>query len=155
MKFKPGEITELTTYLKPLLEQPEVQRMRAFMQHGNTDCLRHCVAVACWSYYLAKRLRVPVRVESLIRGAVLHDYFLYNWHQYKKAKVGGMHGTTHPKTALKNALQSFNLCPVERDIIEKHMWPVTIRPPRYREAWFVHQLISRRWRDTQDFCHCL
>ena len=40
---------------------------------------------------------------SLVRGALLHDYFLYDWHQPHKEY--GLHGFTHPSTALRNAVQ--------------------------------------------------
>lgn len=137
MKLKPNEIAELSNLLKPILNDSNTQQMSRFMQHGNTTCLEHCVAVACWSYYIAKRLHVYCCFESLIKGAVLHDYFLYNWHIYKKSKPRGIHGFTHPKVALSNAKQSFELNKIECDIIEKHMWPVTIRIPKFKEAWIV------------------
>ena len=34
-------------------------------------------------------------------------------------------------------MQNFDLNEVEKDIILKHMWPLTIRFPRYREAYIV------------------
>ena len=39
--------------------------------------------------------------RSLIRGALLHDYFLYDWHD--KNKPAKFHGFTHPKIAFENA----------------------------------------------------
>ena len=42
------------------------------------------------------------------------------------------------RRALENARREFTLSPVEQDIIEKHMWPLTLRrPPRYRESVVV------------------
>ena len=31
----------------------------------------------------------------------------------------------------------FAISPIEADIIKKHMWPLNIKPPRYREAMIV------------------
>lgn len=36
-----------------------------------------------------------------------------------------------------NAMQEFELSEVEKDIIRKHMFPLTLIPPRYRETWIV------------------
>ena len=38
---------------------------------------------------------------------------------------------------LKNAMKHFRLTPIEEDIILKHMWPLTIKLPRYRESYLV------------------
>ena len=73
--------------------------------------------------------------QALIRGALLHDYFLYDWHD--KANGHHWHGFTHPGTALHNASEDWKLTPVEREIIKKHMFPLTPIPPTCREALLV------------------
>ena len=40
--------------------------------------------------------------------------------------------------ALKNAMRDFELSVREIEIIQKHMWPLTIIPPTCREAWIVN-----------------
>ena len=65
---------------------------------------------------------------------MLHDYFLYDWHVGKGHKI---HGFTHPKAALINAQEDFNLTKRERDIIVKHMFPLTPIPPKYKESIIV------------------
>ena len=44
---------------------------------------------------------------------------------------------THPMTALRNADRDFDLTDTERDIIKKHMFPLTVIPPTCREGWIV------------------
>ena len=39
--------------------------------------------------------------------------------------------------ALDNAQRDFHLNAVERDVIRKHMFPLNLRPPRYRESVLV------------------
>jgi hypothetical protein len=70
-----------------------------------------------------------------VRGALLHDYFLYDWHE----KDGGhrLHGFRHPAFALYNASKDFSLNRKERNIIARHMFPLTVLPPRCLEAWIV------------------
>ena len=45
---------------------------------------------------------------------------------------------SHPKKALDNALQHFDLTSLEQDIIVAHMFPVApTRVPKYLESWLV------------------
>ena len=48
-----------------------------------------------------------------------------------------MHGLRHPGIALKNAKKHFDLTFIEYDIISHHMWPLTLSPPRSKEAYIV------------------
>ena len=98
---------------------------------GDTSCLLHTIAVAYYSERLAGRF--SARRNELIRGALLHDYFLYDWHDGLPERR--VHGFTHPSAALRNALDDFELTEVEKDIIKKHMFPLTLTPPKYRESW--------------------
>ena len=68
-------------------------------------------------------------------AALLHDYFLYDWHD--KDPSHRLHGFTHPRRALENAAADWELTDRERDIILHHMFPLTPLPPRSREAWLV------------------
>jgi uncharacterized protein len=47
------------------------------------------------------------------------------------------HGLEHPRIALANAEAQFTLNAVERDCILRHMWPLTLVPPRYLESFIV------------------
>ena len=115
---------------------------KEFIQHGRISVYTHSRNVARMSLRIALALgRTGNKVDrrSLRRGALLHDYFLYDWHE-KRISIRSplkMHGFTHAGTALKNAQRDFRLNARERDIIEKHMFPLNIRPPRCREAVIV------------------
>lgn len=109
--------------------------MDAFVQHAEVSTLEHCISVAYLSLWFGEKLRWRVDRESLVRGALLHDFFLYDWHEKSGRK--GLHGFTHPHAALLNAEARFHLNDRERDIIVKHMWPLTPVPPRCREAFLV------------------
>lgn len=106
-----------------------------YIQHGRTSVYRHCIAVAYISCMIAAKLNLVVEIHQLIRGALLHDYFLYDWHEHDSSHR--LHGFTHPKKALRNAVRDFNLSETERDIIKKHMFPLTIVPPAKKESWIV------------------
>jgi uncharacterized protein len=47
------------------------------------------------------------------------------------------HGLEHPRIAVANAKKHFSINDIEEDIIKKHMWPLTIVPPRYKESYIV------------------
>ena len=64
-----------------LLAFSEVQSMRGFLQHGCVSTLEHSLSVAWNSFALCRRLGLSVDERSLIRGALLHDFFLYDWHE--------------------------------------------------------------------------
>lgn len=127
---------EFIRILQELLRQEQVLEMRKFIQHGNTTTLAHCFVVAYYSYRLALLLPMRFHYKSLIRGAMLHDFYLYDWHIPDPSHR--LHGFVHPRFALNNARQYFILEPMEEDIILKHMWPLTLHAvPRYRESLIV------------------
>lgn len=119
----------------PIIENEKVKRMDKYIQHGDTSCMEHCIAVAYISFYIAKKLHIRCDYTSLIRGALLHDYFLYDWHE--KDESHKWHGFHHAKKALRNATRDFDLTSIEMDIIEKHMFPLNIKLPKYRESYIV------------------
>ena len=112
-----------------------MRRERGLLQHGGVSCYDHSVRVACLSVELARRLRVSVDLESMIRGALLHDYFLYDWHE--KSGAHRLHGFTHPGCALRNAERDFFLTDVSRDVILRHRFPLTPLPPACPESALV------------------
>ena len=63
-----------------ILASANMQLEKQFMQHGNVSVFDHSVAVACTCIWLADLLRIRVDERALVRGALLHDYFLYDWH---------------------------------------------------------------------------
>ena len=63
---------------------------------------------------------------------MLHDFYLYDWRV--KDKSHKWHAFTHPRKALDKSLSIFDLNETEKDIIINHMWPVTIKLPKTKEA---------------------
>ena len=107
-----------------------------FVQHGSTSVFRHSVAVAYVSFYIAEKYRIRVDQHALIRGALLHDYFLYDWHD-KNSHHKRPHGFYHPSAALANAERDFDLNWRVKNTIKRHMFPLTPIPPKCLEGWIV------------------
>ena len=70
---------------------------------------------------------------------MLHDLFLYDWRNSKKLlHLKHFHAFIHPQIALKNASGITNLNEKEKDIILKHMWPVTFFSfPKFKESFVI------------------
>ncbi len=109
---------------------------KQYTQHGATTTYAHSIHVACVSIHFAEIFHMTtIDYYTLARGALLHDYFLYDWHE--RGCGHKLHGFSHPHTALVNANHDFALCDRERNIIARHMFPLTPIPPRCKEAWIV------------------
>jgi uncharacterized protein len=128
-----GPIIEDT--IAQLSKNSRFSQTTKYMQHGKTSVYEHCIKVAYISCWIASKLRLNVDYASLIRGALLHDYFLYDWHD--KNKGHRLHGFFHPRKALQNAREDLELTPKEENIILRHMFPLTPIPPYYLESWIV------------------
>ncbi len=115
----------------PLIEHPAVQRLAGFGHHRDKTRLDHSVEVAWHSFLLSKRLSLDC--DAIVKGALLHDLFFYDWLR----EGPRLHGFRHPWISLRNAREVTILSKKEEDIIIKHMWPLTIIPPRYMESWVV------------------
>ncbi len=126
---------EVYIQLAKMLKNSRLYIMYRTTQHGNTSCLEHTLSVVICALAIADRLHIRINRRALIRGGILHDYFLYDWHDGKKGRK--IHGFTHPGCALRNAEKDFTLNGCERDIIKKHMFPLTIVPPMCRESWLI------------------
>ena len=130
------EKIEFFNIINDIISNDTVKKMRNFRQHCDTSCYEHCIRVAYYSYYIAKKIGLDY--VSTARAAMLHDLFLYDWrNSCKDKKFSEFHAFAHPRIALKNASELFDLNPLEQDIILKHMWPVTIAFPKYRESYIV------------------
>ncbi len=118
-----------------ILSSAPFKQMDNYIQHGNTTTMEHCLSVSYVSYNICRRFGLDYR--SAARGGLLHDLFLYDWHTHCKETGNRFHGFTHPKTALRNANRYYDLNIVEQDIILKHMWPLTVIPPKTMEGFVV------------------
>ncbi len=125
--------TEFNIILTDVLNNDSVKQMKNYRQHFDTSCYEHCRNVAWITYKICKLFNLNY-IEAT-RAAMLHDMFLYDWREKSEKSKG--HALNHPKKALEIASIEFNLTQKEKDIILKHMWPLTIIPPKSFEGFFV------------------
>lgn len=121
--------------VRDILDSPVFQSMDNYIQHGDTTCKAHCIKVSYMGYCICRRLGWNYR--EVARAGLLHDLFLYDWHTHAKETGEHFHGYTHPRKALNNAEKYFELTHIEKDIILRHMWPLTPIPPKSREGMVI------------------
>lgn len=120
------------------MNNPYILEMKKYYQHGKITTYDHCINVMKKACELACRLRFnEEQLNNLITGAILHDFYLYDWHTGRK-RQNGTHAWSHPKTALSNAEKHFELNDKQKNIIRSHMYPTCfLHPPKCKEAWIV------------------
>ncbi|WP_304224623.1 HD domain-containing protein [Gracilinema caldarium] len=121
---------------EPVFFSRNFQKLRDIIHH-DASIADHVVSVAFHSFQIAHALGLRKHLRELVRGALLHDYFFYDWRS-ARPRSGKLHGFEHPKEALENARQDFGrLTPIEEDCISRHMFPLTPIPPVYAECLLV------------------
>jgi len=114
-----------------LLDMPGVKKLSGCNHHRGKTRLEHVMEVAELSFIIGRKLSLDC--EAIVRGALLHDLFYYDWLR----EGPRLHGFRHHHIALQNARRVTELNSKEEDIIKKHMWPLTVIPPRYPESFVV------------------
>lgn len=117
-----------------IINNPTVQEMKNFKQHYDCSCYDHCYSVSYYCFFICKKLKLDYK--SIARAAMVHDLFLYNW-RIKQPNRKNFHAFRHPYIAYKKASALFSLNEKEKDIIIKHMWPITLIPPKYLESYII------------------
>ncbi|MGN1296883.1 MAG: HD family phosphohydrolase [Clostridia bacterium] len=141
------EDNDFSDIIRPLIENETVLQMKNFRQHYETTCFDHCLTAAYYCYCICKKYHLDYK--SATRAAMLHDLFLYDWRERQPDRKG-LHAFTHGKTACENACKLFNLNDKEKDIIIKHMWPVTIAFPKSFEG-FVLTFVDKYCAMSESF----
>ena len=119
--------------IKNILSNETIQNLRIYKHHYGSNRLEHCLSVSYYSYKMCKFLGLDY--ISAARAGLLHDLFLYDCENPETRPQN--HIREHPKTALINAEKLFYLNDIEKDIILKHMWPITFSTPKHLESFVV------------------
>ena len=81
MKLSNAEMQEIDTILEKYCNTKEALSMKNFCQHGSVSTYKHVMYVTRVCYYLNKHFGLGADVKSLVVGAFLHDFYLYDWHE--------------------------------------------------------------------------
>ena len=140
----------LSERVEDILNHEEYKQLASFTHHRPFTTLEHSIRVAQIAYNWSIRLERTIKLDTqaITRGALLHDFFLYDWH-HMRPDGARWHGFRHPRIACQNAERCFSLSEKEKDIILSHMWPLTVRRPRSREAFLV--MMADKMASIQEF----
>ncbi len=134
---------EYLDIVKPILDHPEMQKRKTFVHHESCSVYDHCLSVSIISYCWAKILGWDYRSAAI--GGLLHDFYDEPWqnemHEVTQhcKKFREKHGFVHARKAAANARKFFPDYVDEKvdNIIRRHMFPLNITPPKYKESWLV------------------
>ena len=140
----------LSDQVHDILNNEEYQQLASFTHHKPFTTLEHSLRVAQIAYNWSIKLEKALNLDTyaITRGALLHDFFLYDWHELRP-NGSRWHGFRHPRIACQNAERCFSISEKEKDIILSHMWPLTPRIPHSREAFLV--MMADKMASIQEF----
>lgn len=129
---------EAQAYLEDFLERyakdERILRMAEFIHHPGVSTYTHSIRVVQKAVNVALRLHISVNWEDLLLAALLHDFYLYDFHE----KSSFRNGIVHPLKAVDNAITLFDANENVTSAIRTHMFPVIFwRIPTRREGWIV------------------
>ena len=70
-----GQQRLLAETIRELKQEGRLDEEKLAMQHGTTSIYRHSLNVAYTSLLMMERWQIRLEPKSLVRGALLHDYF--------------------------------------------------------------------------------
>ncbi len=121
--------------ISDIITNEKILKLDEFKHHINITRLEHSIRVSMLNYKLCKLFGFDY--ISAARAGLLHDFFLYDWRNRRPKKFFLKHGFTHSRRALKNTKKNFSINEIEADMILKHMWPLNIQMPKYRETFVI------------------
>lgn len=121
--------------IKKIIYTESFLKLKNFYHHGPITTYSHSIKVAYYAYKYAKKHHIRVNEQELIRSALLHDLYFYDWHDRNNGIH--LHGLFHPKTAVLNAQNHYNITANERKHMIYHMFPLTLLPPTTKAGWII------------------
>ena len=135
--MKISALDEIDALMKEYDAHPLVQRMRLFYQHGHVNTYMHARRVMRKSLAIKRALHIHVDEKELLLAALLHDFYLYDWHEVGDGSHH-FHGFRHPKRASEKAIEVFCVSPLVAKAIRTHMWPLTLfHIPTSKIGWII------------------
>lgn len=123
---------EYLNLINNILNNEEFNKIKNIEHHGVTR-FEHSLRVSYYSYKVSKILKLDYK--QVVTGGLLHDFFISDEDRTKKDRFLSVFN--HPKKAVKNASEHFEITDKEKDIIRSHMFPINLSVPKYAESWVV------------------
>lgn len=133
-----------------IINSMELDRLKGITHHISTTRFQHCLNVSYYTYLICKKLNLDARAAA--RAGLLHDLFYYDRKEYNRSRKKGQlsHSSMHARLAAEHAAELTKITALERDMIEKHMWPMTRPLPRYKESYII--TLTDKYCAILEFC---
>ena len=126
MKITQEQKDYLEKIYQTFLHDEKILKMKEVPMHRGSNCYEHSFKVAKRAIKRAlNSLREDINLEVVLIGAILHDYYLYDWRTDRSKRK--RHGRNHQFIASENASRDFDVSPKVKKVIETHMWPLNIK----------------------------
>ncbi len=125
------ESYEFDSIVNDITNHPKFYELKHELHHGISR-YEHSLRVARMTYHVTKSMNLDY--ERATRAALLHDFFFDE--EMKEMNHKEMF-RNHPKYALLNAKECFDIDEKQKDMIETHMFPVCDRFPKYKESYIM------------------
>ncbi len=136
---------EYLAAVEDVIGSDEVQGLKYFEHHHSTTRFQHCLNVSYYSFLLCRKLGFDAKQAA--RAGLLHDLY------HSSPKCTKEHLKNHPRIALENARESFEISDLEADVILKHMWPIRKGRPSYPESYVV--MFTDKYIALIEACMCI
>lgn len=139
--------------VEEILLSDEFQKRKLFFHHHEMTVWDHSTLVSFKAFLYAKTFKADIRVCAI--AGLLHDFYPWTWiyneeleelddgiylEEVKtKHSLFKKHGFTHAKAAALNYVKYFPQLENKKitNAIKRHMFPLNIVPPRYKESYIV------------------
>lgn len=150
--------------VEDILLNDEFQKRKLFMHHHDMSVWDHSILVSFNSYLVGQYFNADARVCAI--AGLLHDFYSQAWlstpalemlenGKYtvlmkKKKSLFKMHGFVHAADAARNYVKFFPELENKKitDAIKRHMFPLNIIPPRYKEGFII--TVIDKWNSVHE-----
>lgn len=135
--------------IKEILNHKEFEKRKTYEHHYNESVYDHCLRVSFDAFCIAKKHNWDYKSAAI--AGLLHDFYYKPWQEnIKKGPLLEKHGFVHAHEALLNSRKYFKKYLNEEieDAINRHMFPLNIKPPKYKIGWLI-VLVDKA--DSMDF----
>ena len=135
MVISEEEKKRLEEIYQRFLNDERIKRMEEIPMHFGSNCYVHSFKVAKLAIKKALKKK-EANLEDILIGAILHDYYLYDW---RKDKVRKKNHSKHPFVAIENAERDFQINDRVKRIIACHMYPLN---KEYKPTTIEEKLVA-------------
>lgn len=121
---------EFNNIIDDIILNSKFRELNNYKHHGISR-YEHSLNVAYYTYKVTKFLKRDY--VKVTRAALLHDFYTNEVEEFSSLKKYRL----HPVYALENAKKYYDLDEIQEDIIVKHMFPFSSKPPKYFESVLV------------------